>query len=301
MSRRYVLLDVFANRPLEGNQLAVVLDSEGLDGARMQAIAAEFNIAETVFVLPPERPGHRARIRIFTPARELPFAGHPTVGSAVLLALEDFGDSAPGRDAMMVLEEEIGFVRCAVALKSQSLGHAIFDVPSLSRRTDDPLHGEAIAAALGLTTSDLGFENHTVSGFSAGKPYIFVPVRDLSVMARLRPQAHLWEKGFPGDLAAYVYTRETTVQDHHFRARMFWLGKGFVEDPATGSAAAGFAGPVLAFDQLPTGTHRFFIEQGFEMGRPSLIALEIDVSHGALHATRIGGDAVVVGRGMLDL
>src|SRR5918998_25721 len=129
MQRRYVVLDVFTERALAGNALAVVLDAEGLDGAAMQAIAREFNLSETVFVLPPERPAHSARVRIFTPATELPFAGHPTVGTAICLAIERFGKNG-GQDAVLVLEEGVGPVRCGVKLSGDSR-FAQFDCPKL--------------------------------------------------------------------------------------------------------------------------------------------------------------------------
>ena len=132
MRRRFVTLDVFTNEPLAGNPLAVVLDADGLDAARMQRIAKEFNLSETVFVLPPEDERHRARLRIFTPARELPFAGHPTVGTAVLLALDDPSD---GRDAVVFgLEETIGVVSCMVEVTGEGAGQARFRLPRLRMR-----------------------------------------------------------------------------------------------------------------------------------------------------------------------
>jgi len=299
MSRRYALLDVFASTPLEGNQLAVVLDGDGLDAARMQAISAEFNLAETVFVLAPQAANHRARIRIFTPTHELPFAGHPTVGTAVLLALLDQEGRGDPTDAMLVLEEEVGAVRCVAAPRGERTGHAIFDLPRLPRPADFTLDTERVATAFGLSAAEIGFENHEVSAFDAGVPYAFVPVRDLGVMARLRPYEPYWSAAFPKQVAAYLYTRDTVDAGRQFHARMFWHGKGFVEDPATGSAVAAFAGVIQAFDRPTLGTHHHRIEQGFEMGRPSVIQLECDVEGQGLHAARIGGDAVIVGRGTL--
>ena len=299
MSRRYAILDVFTDAPLAGNPLAVVLDSEGLDTAAMQAIAAEFNLAETVFVLPPERPAHRARIRIFSTARELPFAGHPTVGTAVLLAHEDHG--AAELDAMLLLEETVGPVRCAVALRGARAGHAIFDLPELPKPHAVRLDRDRVAAALGLTAAEIGFENHVLSAYSAGVPYLFVPLRNLDAMARVRPLDAYWPEAFPDGVSAYLYTRETEGLARSFHARMFWRTRSLVEDPATGSAAAAFAGVVQQFDGATAGTHRHVIEQGFEMGRPSLIELECDVEGGHLRAARIGGDAVLIARGTLEM
>jgi trans-2,3-dihydro-3-hydroxyanthranilate isomerase len=294
--RRYQVFDVFTERALAGNPLAVVLDADGLDDAAMQAIAREFNLSETVFVRPAENPAHTARVRIFTPGKELPFAGHPTVGAAICLARERFG--ASGRhEAMVVLEEEVGPVRCGVRL-DDGAGFAEFDCPKLPERAGEPAAKERIAAALGVKPTDVGFENHFASVWSAGVPYHFVPVRGMAALAASSPRRANWSAAF-GDGAAFVYTRETEGHDHAFRARMFAPAIGIEEDPATGSAVAAFAGPLREFDDLLDGEHPFLVEQGYEMGRPSLIRLEIGVASGAITAVRIGGNAVWLAEGRL--
>ena len=303
MARRFFVLDVFTNQALAGNPLAVVLDAEGLSDARMQSIAREFNLSETVFVLPPENPAHSAKLRIFTPAKELPFAGHPTVGTAILLAKERFGDSDADQNAMVVLEEAIGNVRCGVVLKNGAAGFAEFDVPRLPRPADPLGDKELIAAALGLEPNEIGFENHRPCAFEAGVPFAFVPVANLAALARVSPyQAH-WEDAFGrgGQMGAYIYCRQTNSHDSTFAARMFAPHMGIGEDPATGSAAAAFAGVVRHYDKITDGTHYLRIEQGFDMGRPSMIDLEVDVEAGQLNAVRIGGQAVVVSSGELYL
>ena len=303
MGRRYAILDVFTNKALAGNPLAVVLDCEGLNAAQMQSIASEFNLSETVFVLPPENPGHSANIRIFTRVRELPFAGHPTVGTAILIALERFGDVPGELDAMVVLKEDIGPVRCGVVLKENASGFAEFDLPKLPVPAGPTEDKEAIAAALNLDPSDIGFENHCPSCYEAGIPFVFVPVRDLNALARAEPVHALWDKGFKkaSSQSAFVYCRETKGHDSGFQARMFAPSHGIYEDPATGSAVAAFAGAVHHYDELLNGTHFIRVEQGFVMGRPSLIDLEIDVEGKTLHAARIGGQATLVARGELYL
>ena len=154
MSRRFVTLDVFTTRPHAGNPLAVVLDSDGLDTAAMQAIAREFNLSETVFVAPPANPAHRAAVRIFTPGQELPFAGHPTVGTAVLLALRD---AAEGRAAdRLVLEEKVGLVPCVVALGNARSARATFTLPKLPEQVAQPIADAALAEALGLEVAARG-------------------------------------------------------------------------------------------------------------------------------------------------
>lgn len=303
MAYRYAILDVFTDRALSGNALAVLPDAAGLDDARMQSIAAEFNLSETVFVLPADNPVHSARLRIFTPRAELPFAGHPTVGTAVYLAMGRLVGNGKGRrEGVLVLEEKIGRIRCGVFVTGGPAGHAVFDLPLLPEAVAVALDPDLMAAALGLMPVEIGFENHRPSAYSAGLPYAFIPVRDLAVMARLRPDPARLATAFGNaPLAAYVYCRQTEITGHHFHARMFAPGIGIAEDPATGSAAAALAGVIHRFDQPPAGSYRHVIEQGFEMGRPSLINLEIDVEGGAIAAARIGGDAVVVAEGTLEI
>ncbi len=302
MSRRYAILDVFTNRPLSGNPLAVVLEADGISDSDMQAIAAEFNLSETVFVQTPENPTHSARLRIFTPARELPFAGHPTVGTAIFMAQERFGQIDNDQDAVIVLEENIGTVRCGVKLKPNAAGFAEFDCPRQSKPHGISLGDRSeVAAALSLSSSDIGFENHRPTAYEAGVPFAFVPVRDMAALAQARPEPAAWNTAFGnnGTTDAYVYCRETKFHDADFHSRMFAPSMGIAEDPATGAAVAAFAGVIKDHDDLPDGTHFVRIEQGFEMNRPSLIDLEIDIHNDALKATRIGGQAIVVAIGEL--
>ncbi|EKF20866.1 PhzF family phenazine biosynthesis protein [Nitratireductor pacificus] len=302
MKRAYRIYDVFADKPLAGNPLAVVFDSAGLDDASMQRIAGEFNLSETVFVSPPADARHSARLRIFTPRQELPFAGHPTVGAAVALAERE--GASERRMAILMLEEAVGAVRCAVTVGGGA-GFAEFDLPRLPEPVAFGGEPEAVAAALGLGYHEIGFENHGITAWSAGVPYVCVPVSDLRAAGKARLDAALWRRMAPqaGGIAGapYVYCRETINHDHAFHARMFAPDDGIVEDPATGSAAAAFAGALVQHDQPVDGSHRFLIEQGMEMGRPSSIRLELDLSGGAIDAARIGGAAVCVAEGHLFL
>lgn len=300
--RRFAILDVFTGKAFAGNPLAVVIDGEGLDDARMRMIAREFNLSETVFVGAAENHVHRARLRIFTPLQELTFAGHPTIGTAVLLALDDAGDSPGAYEAVLLLEEKIGPVRCGVFLKGDGLGRAIFDLPAEPVALASDLDCDAVANALSLLPGEVGFENHIPSVFSAGLAFAFVPVRNLEAIARAQPNQAVWRDAFVSAAAgAFVYCRETEAGAHDFHARMFSPMMGIEEDPATGSAVAALAGAITRFDAPGPGNHRFVVEQGFEMGRPSLIDLEIDVAAGRIEGARIGGDAIVVARGALDV
>jgi trans-2,3-dihydro-3-hydroxyanthranilate isomerase len=284
MRRRFATLDVFTDRRFAGNPLAVVLDAQGLEGDAMQAIAREFNHPETVFVFAPADPQHRARLRIFTPARELPFAGHPTVGTAVLLALSE--RATAGGD--LVLEEGIGPVRCTLEAVNFDRGSARFAVPQLPAEAGSAPDDTAVAAGLALAPSDM---EGRAARWSAGNPFTFVPIRSLAAMARCRPDPVKFDAAFGASGAAYVFCKEAAEPGHHFHARMFAPGLGIAEDPATGSAAAAFAG--LIASQLADGEHAIAIEQGYEMGRPSLIRLTAAVSVGRLLSAAIGGDAVV--------
>ncbi|WP_422371006.1 PhzF family phenazine biosynthesis protein [Hoeflea sp.] len=301
----YAIYDVFSGTALAGNPLAVVFDADRFDDAQMQAIAREFNLSETVFVMAAENPAHTAKLKIFTPGRELPFAGHPTVGAAVALAHRRSGASLAGNviDLVKMLEEGIGPVRCAVRIDRATAGFAEFDLPRLSRRTQVDILREDIGAALGLDPHEIGFENHEISLWSAGVPFVLVPVHDLAAAAKAECDAAMWERVAPmadGQLAsAYVYCRGGLHHTADFHARMFAPGEGITEDPATGSAVAALSGAIHEHDGLRDGNHALVIEQGVEMGRPSLIHLHLDCTGRELTHARIGGEAVRVAEGRL--
>src|SRR3954454_23301647 len=257
MRRRFVTLDVFTEKRFAGNPLAVVLEPDGLDTAAMQTIAREFNLSETVFVQPPQNAAHRAKLRIFTPASELPFAGHPTVGTAVLLGQFD-GGTQPRE---FVLELGIGPVRCTVTL-SADCGRAVFDLPKLPEDIGAPASDEEIAAAVGIEPADIGFDGVRPARWSAGAPYTMVPLRDLAAVGRCAINSAAWKKafGFDAHAAVYMFCRQTAQPGHAFHTRMFAPSAGINEDPATGSAAAAIAGYIAKFDKLDDGSHPLVIE-----------------------------------------
>jgi trans-2,3-dihydro-3-hydroxyanthranilate isomerase len=297
----YHILDVFTNQRFGGNPLAVVLGADGLDTTRMQTIAREFNLSETVFVLKPHNAAHTARVRIFTPAVEVPFAGHPTVGTGALLAqLKSSAPSGDG-DALVVLEEEVGPVRVGVRLRPGAAPFAEFDAPKLPQESGTLPSADRLAAAIGLIPAEIGFENHRPTRFAAGNTFAFVPVASLEAMAKARVASLHWGTAIQGGIGAFLYCRQTVHNTSSFHARMFAPEHGVPEDPATGSAAVGFAGVVHRFDALPDGPHKRTIEQGFEMGRPSLIEVSLQVEGGKLEAVRIGGHAVRVAEGTIEV
>ena len=299
MARDYAIYDVFTGDKLAGNPLAVVFDADGLSDVRMQAIATEFNLSETVFVRPAQNAGHTASLRIFTPGKELPFAGHPTVGAAVALAERQHGDG--DLDLVSVLEEKVGPVRCAVRLSKGAANFAEFDLPRMSERMDVKLDAQVVADALCISAADIGFENHRLSAWNAGVAYVLVPVRDISVAASIRFDPPRWSASAVGTTSVYIYCRGGVDHRASFHARMFAPDLGISEDPATGSAVAAMSGAIHHFDTLASGHHALTIEQGVEMGRPSIIHLHIEAGTRTIDRARIGGQAVKIAEGRILL
>ncbi|MEK0085624.1 PhzF family phenazine biosynthesis protein [Benzoatithermus flavus] len=295
MRYRFVTCDVFTDRPFGGNQLAVLPDAEGLDTARMQAIAAEFNYSETTFVLPPEDPAHLARVRIFTPRAELPFAGHPTVGTALVLA---WAGRTPSNGSF-VLEEGAGPVPVTIGLLDEAPASAEFAAPA------PPEHGEPLAAtplatALGLGESEIVAAHGLPCIASCGTPFLLAELASLDALARARLGAG---SDLP-EIAAtglFLFTRVTGDATVDLRARMFAPAHGIPEDPATGSAAAALAGFLAGRPDLPEGWHAWRIAQGVEMGRPSLIEARVRRQGGRVAEVRIGGRAVPVMEGTIEV
>ena len=299
-ARRFVTLDVFTTEALKGNPLAVVLECDGLDDARMQAIAAEFNLSETVFLAPPADPHARARMRIFTPEAELPFAGHPTVGTAVLLALNEQQSSGFSGPQIFALEQAAGTVTCFAEPTGDGQGRARFHAPALPRIIHAAADAFAAAEALGLEARDIGFGVHAPSAWGVAKGFAMAPVGSVETLSRIVPSARAIRAITPADHAAiFAYAR--VDEGLTFRARMFAPGLGIVEDPATGSAVASFAGALMQFEPLGDGVHDVVILQGVEMGRSSRIEMQMTIQSGRLVGVEIGGAAVVVSEGTLRL
>ena len=293
MKLDYLLLDVFTRERLQGNPLAVVLRADGLLDDQMQRIAGEFNLSETVFITKPRTERHSAAVRIFTPAVELPFAGHPTVGAAVVLGLEM-------RTTAIRIEEKIGVITCVIEKLDKHRAHARFSLPHLPAVAGKPPERVQLALALGLEPEDLGFGAHHPSVYSAGVTFYLVPVKSAAVLKRITPQRRGWAEVFPLEHnSVYVYTATPEEDGNDFAARMFSPGMGLGEDPATGAAAAALIGE-LARDAAD-GQTEYVLRQGFEMGRPSRITIQIRKTGDMLTHGGIGGDAVIIGQGSLEL
>lgn len=287
----YWIVDVFSAERFGGNQLAVITDARGLESAEMQQIAREFNFSETTFVLPPQSAEHSAHFRIFTPARELPFAGHPTVGTAWVLAQERRLSSP----AQLSLEAGVGLLK--VEVESSKACFEVAQAPSF-----EPLDIElqSLAELLDLSPEELAAP--TVA--SCGLPFALIPVKSLQAIARARLKAPLDAEIFrrcPALKEVYLYCFETHNPACQVHTRMFAPGAGVAEDPATGSAASALAAWLATeqkTEQEAEGKYEYLIEQGLEMGRPSLIQTRVLKSSAGLRVF-VSGQVVPFSRGKL--
>lgn len=303
MSRyRYVTADVFTDLAFGGNQLAVFPDAREIPETRLLDVTREFNYSETTFVYPPENPAHTRRVRIFTPAGEVPFAGHPTVGTAHVLAAT--GEvTLTGDLTRMVLEEQVGPVPVAVRARDGVPVFAQLSVAKLPEVGPPPPMRADLARVLGLETDDLLDDAWAPQSLSCGLPFLFVPVRDRAAVARARIRLDAWEQVLQHTAApeVFVFAMEGERSGSNVRARMFAPGMSVPEDPATGSANAALAGYLAARDPRRDTLLRWVVEQGFEMGRPSMIEVEADVTDGNVTAVRVGGSSVIVCEGTMEI
>ncbi len=304
MKLQFHTLDVFTTRKFAGNPLAVVLGADHLSTEQMQTIAKEFNLSETTFVMKPNDPSNTAKMRIFFPCGEMPFAGHPTLGSALLLA------DIAGLDEVR-FELKAGLTPVTIKREGSKI-EGTFRAPVVPFRLPTAMPAvAAVADALRLSPSHIGFDGHELGLFEGGPRFFMVPVKSREALARSKPSEPHWSaliSGLKQSLegaeivdAAYVYTRGGDAPQTSFRARMFAPGGGIPEDPATGSATVLLAAQLLKSEKLRDGSHIWQLEQGYEMGRPSDLRLEADVKDGKLVAVRVGGSAVRVMSGEIDI
>lgn len=284
----YLWLDVFSNRPLTGNALCVILDGSGLSGEQMQAIAKETNLSETTFVLPPTQPGATYRTRIFTPGGELPFAGHPTLGTAAALAL---AGKVSGPD--LVQETISGLTPVQLLHSADKLVRVMMQAPKpVDAGRPDP---ERVAKALGLgSAAGVMPGGLAPQVIGAGVKHMIVPVDSPETLAGLKPDtAFLTELSRElGVIGAYPFALLPDEPESFARARLFAPAFGISEDPATGSAAAPLGAYLVWNGLLPEAGGAFWYEQGVEMGRPSRLLVEVTES-----GVRVGGEAILIGRG----
>lgn len=276
----YHLVDVFTDRPFGGNPLAVFKDGRGIRDDAMQSIAKELHLSETTFVLPPKSSAADHRVRIFTPDTELPFAGHPTLGTAYVLA--------EGKDGAMRLEEGVGVI--SVTLR-EGFVQMVQPLPTFSGTTTSR---KAAADALGLAVEEVRSDVPIQVG-SSGLPYLFVPLSNLKAVRRARRPNGL-------DANVYVFAMSAERSGSHVHGRMFDQGLGIGEDPATGSAQGPLGAYIVAHELVQAApTTRIRSEQGFEIGRPSILDIEVDRVGAAITAVRVGGRCVPMGGGWLEV
>lgn len=301
MRAKFHTLDVFTDRAFGGNPLAVFPDADGIAPELMQRIARELNLSETVFVMwnaPPA--GADCRVRIFTPGVELPFAGHPSVGTGYLLAaLERL--RAEGGAARVVLGETVGPVPVEVRMEDGRPVFAMLSAAQMPEIGPEPPPPHVVAEVLSLSVDDLGGSLGTAFATS-GVPWLFVSVRGQGALGRVRMNRAAWERHLADAWGPHVYVvTDDAEADGTLRARMFAPAMDIPEDPATGAAVTALAALLARRDAAGDGTLRWTVDQGVEMGRPSRLFLEADVAGGRLAAVRVGGGCVAVSEGVMTL
>jgi len=300
MQRRYVTVDVFTDRAFGGNQLAVVLDAQGLSTAQMQAIAVEFNYAETTFVLPPRDAANDAQVRIFTVTSELPFAGHPNVGTAFVLAKE-----AAKPPARLKFEEGAGLVPLEILTQGGKVVGAELTAPQPLKRMTEA-SAEQAAACISLSAADIRTDRQAPQIISVGMPFLVTELTSREALRKAKPNADAFARVFPvdGAFAIYFYTRDVPPGEKpcDLQARMFFPAlSGLTEDPATGSATVALAALLADLDPARDGELRLRIGQGFDMGRPSVLLTRVVKQGGKIITAHVGGGCVTMMEGTFHL
>jgi trans-2,3-dihydro-3-hydroxyanthranilate isomerase len=293
----FVTVDVFTTTKFGGNPLAVVLDARGLASAQMQAIAAEFNLAETTFVLPPQDPANTAQVRIFTPRAEMPFAGHPNVGTAFVLAAERKGTIKEP----FLFEEKAGLVRLDLIKDGGTVIGARLNPPQPLQR-GAAIAPDLIATVCSLDAADIETAGHTPCVASCGTPFVFAALKTRAALAKAQPRRDVFATHIKADVATGIllYVKEQS-DDADVQARMFAPLFGVPEDPATGSANVVLVGLLASLRPERHLILNLRIAQGVDMGRPSLLEAAAEKRNGEITALSIGGRCVPMMRGTLEL
>jgi len=301
MTFEFETVDVFTDRQFGGNPLAVVVDAKGLSTAQMQSIAAEFNLAETTFVLPPASPENMAQVRIFTPVDEMPFAGHPNVGTAFVLARRAVREGRPIDAAFLTFEEGAGLVRMELLRDGGSVVGARLTSPQ-PFEIGTTVPSDIVAEACGLAVDDIETTHHEPVVASCGAAFVIAELKDCEVLSRVVPRADAFNDRLLPDQAVGVHLYAPAIpQEVDIQTRMFSMLQSIVEDPATGSANVALIGLLAHLDDDPVAGMEKRIGQGYHMGRPSVLDAAADRNDDGTIATYIGGRCVPVMRGVLDV
>lgn len=299
---RFLTLDVFTSRPFGGNQLAVFPDATTIPEARLLDITREFNFSEVTFCYPPADAANTRRVRIFTPGGELPFAGHPVIGTAAALALCEgaLGQQANGS---FRFELGVGVTPVSVAVEGERLAFAELSAVKMPELGPQVPTLNTLAEMLSLEASDLVGGALSPQAVSCGNPFLLVPLKTVKAVSRARLRVELWEQVLRKSWSPEIFiaARDPDGGANHWRARMFAPRIDIAEDPATGSAAAAFAGWLAMKESAATGSFSWSIDQGVEMGRPSRIDIAADKAQGAVTAVRVAGRAMLMSEGSLRL
>lgn len=299
-------VDVFTDRPFGGNPLAVFLDADDLSPEEMQAIAGETNLSETVFVLRPADPAHAARLRIFVPRHEIPFAGHPNVGTAFVLAHE-VGRAGRPVPTGMVFEEAAGLVEVTVETDAAGAPTGARIVAPRPLAVGDALEPDLVAACLSLPREALRTDRHPPLVASVGLPFALAELASLETLAEARPDPGAFAEAdrrhpHPDDrLAILAYVPGPDGLGHDARARMFGPLSGIPEDPATGSAGGALVGLLASLRPEVDAEVSLRLGQGVEMGRPSALELRAVKRAGRVDRVEIGGGCVAMSEGTMRL
>jgi trans-2,3-dihydro-3-hydroxyanthranilate isomerase len=298
MRLEFVTVDVFTDRQFGGNPLAVVLNAGGLSTAQMQSIAGEFNLSETTFVLPPNDPAHTAEVRIFMPKAELPFAGHPNVGTAFVLAGSAYGHAL--RDPLL-FEEKAGLVALELLRDGASVVGARLTAPQLLSRGED-VAADTVAAACSIAVADIKTAIHRPCVAGCGTPLIFAELETRRALQIAQPRPEIFAQYFPVDRVTgiHLYLRDGT-KGIDIRVRMFAPLHGVSEDPATGAANVALVGLLACLRSEPDLSLQLRIAQGVEMGRSSLLEASAEKRGGKVIETRIGGRCVKMMAGTINI
>jgi trans-2,3-dihydro-3-hydroxyanthranilate isomerase len=298
----FVTVDVFTDRQFGGNPLAVVLDASGLSGAQMLAIAGEFNLSETTFVLPPRDAAHTARLRIFTPRAEIPFAGHPNIGTAFALAREGSCLGRPLTSDALAFEEDAGLVQVELMRDEGGIIGARLAAPK-ALTIEQTVPAELVAEACGIPADGIETRHHQPSLAGCGISFVLTQVKSRDMLAAAQPRADIFARHLPREIFSgvhlYAHTRDEGGLD--VQTRMFDPLHGIPEDPATGSANLALTGLLAQLRPEPDLELALTIGQGFDMGRPSLLEGRAVKTAGTVGELTIGGKCVAMSRGLFTL
>ena len=298
MNYRYFICDVFTDKKFCGNQLAVLPEAEGLSNSQMQQIAREFNFSESAFVFSPEF-GQTRKVRIFTPTEEVPFAGHPNIGTAFVLAKDGaFGDFR--EPVKVIFEEKVGFVPITIRYDAGNQIWCELSAPE-ELSIGDSVPTEFSASLLSLDTGDIVTTTHPPQVASVGLPFLFIELSSLDVLQRAKVNMPQFNRLIDRGIVTYIHMYVKRTDDFDIRARMFAPIDGVPEDPATGSANCALIALLTYYDSETDTDNNWRISQGIEVGRPSVLNGRTEKRNGKITGVWIGGNSVLISEGIIEM